>query len=353
MMQTTEQVHSPAPATWLYPPSYVDRLMRFGQRLPAPYWLVYLLLFILQSTLNHVIGWWEGWLPLFTFTGILVLYPAWQWIPLIIMTFLNNTSRTALHSFRPLLQMDDEAFARLKAEFTTMPPRWVFFTSLFWAMFSIGIAYLYRDAYRLSGFGRITEWVTIIEGVLCFGVGGVMYFHSLRQLALIHRTVKRVKRFNLFALDPVYAFSRLTSRTGLSWVLMLGINFIFFPFALAPGLMLVYAVLMLFFALAAFILPLRVVNLHLVQEKRAFLADHQRRVEATLARLHVKLDQGDLADMEYFEKAIASLTAERKILEDIPTLPWRTSTLTGFLSAAVLPIVLLLIQIMIQRWFLP
>lgn len=350
-MSTIEQTQFASSGIWIYPPSYIDKFMRFIQRLPAPYWLIYLLFFLLQVLINHVISWAEGWVSLFTFDRILFLYPVWQWIPLIIMTFLNITSLAAIQSFRPLLEIDDEALARLKAEFTIMPPRGVILTSLFWFVFALTLTILYERLYRVYGFGPITEWLMIIEGLICFATGGVMYFHSLRQLVLIHRTVKTVKRFNLFALDPVYAFSRLTARTGISWIVMLVLNFLFFPFALAPSISLMYGVIILIFALAAFVLPLRVVNQELVLEKRAKLAEHNRRVEHILARMHQQLDTGEITDLEQYEKGLASLTAERKILDEIPTWPWRIATLTGFLSAAILPIILMLIQFAIERWF--
>ena len=323
--------------------------MRFIHSLPVPFWLTYLILFALQGTLNFVIAWGERSLPA-AFVRILLIFPLWQWIPLAIVTFLNDTAKKVLDSFRPLLKIDDEQFSLLKAEFTTMPARGVLFSSLFWLVFYLIIFMLYKDSYRTVGFGPNIRWVTFIEGALCYSTGGVIYFHSLRQLALINRTVKRVERFNLFELEPVYAFSRLTALTGISWMLMLGLTLLFFPPVLAPGLMLLLSFLMLIFAFSAFAFPLRAVNQHLAQEKQALLAEHQRRVEATLSLFHNHLDQGNLTGMEQFDKAIASLTAERKILDDIPTWPWRTATLTGFLSAAVLPVVLLLIQIAIQRW---
>ena len=43
-----------------YPPSYLDRFMDFVQRLPVPYWLTYLLLFILESAVFHLFAW-GGW----------------------------------------------------------------------------------------------------------------------------------------------------------------------------------------------------------------------------------------------------------------------------------------------------
>ncbi len=102
-------------------------------------------------------------------------------------------------------------------------------------------------------------------------------------------------------------------------------------------------------ALAAFILPLRVVNAQLVWEKRRLLAENQRRVEALLAQLHQQIDQNKLNEVDQLNNAISGLRVERDILEKIPTLPWRTQTLTGFLSATILPILLLIIQIIIEN----
>jgi hypothetical protein len=352
-MSTNELTQLPANHSWLYRSSYIDRFMCFIQRLPVPFWLTYLLLFALQAVLNYGIAWSEGALPSSTFVRILLIYPLWQWIPFAIMTLLNNTAKKVLDAFRPLLTLGDEEFALLKAEFTTMPLRGVLITNLFWLIFYVIIIILYQNAYLTVGFGQVTRWTTIIEGAFSYSISSVIYYHSLRQLALVHRTVKRVKRINLFALEPVYAFSRLTALTGISWVLMLGLTILFFPFILAPGLMLVISIIMLTLAVSAFALPLRAVNQHLVLQKQSLLAEHQRRVEAALSLFHHQLDQDNLTGMEQFEKAINSLTAERKILEEIPTWPWRTATLTGFLSAAVLPIVLLLVQIAIQRWLTP
>jgi hypothetical protein len=93
------------------------------------------------------------------------------------------------------------------------------------------------------------------------------------------------------------------------------------------------------------------VNVHLVSEKRRLLAEHHQRVESALARLHRCLDQNDLNEIGQLNNAISGLNAEREILAKIPTWPWSTQTLTGFLTAIVFPIILLLIQIAIQKWF--
>jgi hypothetical protein len=334
-----------------YPPSFLDRFMRFIQRLPIPYWWTYLILFILQGVINLLLAWIDGWLPVFKFNAIMLTFPLWQWGTLAIMTYLNTISEATLSSYRPLLNVDDGEVEKLKSEFTTMPTRGLVINGFVWIVVYVLLTYLTYNAFYVQyGLGKYFQLFTFLEGLICFSTGGAIYYHSLRQLWLVNRTVKMTKHFNLFHLDPIYAFSRLTSRTGISWIVLFGLNLLTFPLGLATEITLTIWGFQLILAVAAFVLPLRFVNFHLVAEKRRLLAENQRRVESTLTQLHQHLDQNELSKMEQLNNAITGLNAERDILAKIPTWPWRTETLTGFLSAVALPILLLIIQIAIQKW---
>ncbi len=334
-----------------YPPSFIDRFIWSIQRLPIPYWLTYLLLFILQGTLNQVLGWLDGWIPAYTFNLLTFLFPIWQWIPLAAITYLNNTSVRTLSSFHPLLDVDEDTYQQLKVEFTTMPGRGVIVSGVIWGVVYVLITILTYDTFYIGyGLGAALRWFVILEGLIAFLTGGVIYYHSIRQLRLVTHTVKRVKRFNLFQLDPVYAFSQLTARTGIIWMLLLGLTLLGFPLDLASLLTFTMLAGQVVLALAAFVLPLRSVNQRLAAEKRSLLAANQQRIEATLVQLHQRIDQNEHGEIEWINDALAGLNTERDILAKISTLPFSTNTLRGFLSAIVLPIVLLLVQIGIQKW---
>lgn len=334
-----------------YPPSFIDRFMWFIQWLPIPYWLTYLLLFILQGTMNQALGWLDGWVPAYTFNPLSFLFPIWQWIPLAAITYLNNISVTTLSSFRALLDVDEDAYQQLKVEFTTMPRRGVILNGVIWVVIYVLITTLAYDTFYIGyGLGSTLRWVVILQGLIAFPTGGVIYYHSIRQLRLVTRTVKLVKRFNLFHLDPVYAFSQLTARTGIIWMLLLGLTLLAFPLDLATLLTIAMLAGQVVLALAAFVFPLRSVNQRLVIEKRSLLAENRQRIEATLAHLHQRIDQNETSEIGKINDALAGLNTEGDILAKISTLPFSTNTLRGFLSAIVLPIVLLLVQIGIQRW---
>ena len=335
----------------LYPPSFIDRIMRFFQRLSVPYWLTYLLLFALESVINHVLAWIDGWLPVFTVNKLLLVSPLWQWGTLAAITFLNVTSEAIIPSFRELLDIDDDMLEKLKYEFTTLPTRGVILSGAIWIFAYLVLTYLSYDAIYVNyGLGSTYKVFIFLEGFIGYATGSVIYYHSIRQLWLVSRTVKMIKRFNLFHLGPIYDFSRLTSRTGISWMFLLGMTLLLFPLDLAKGLTVAILGFQVIIALVAFVLPLRFVYYHLVLEKRRLLGELNQQIELTVKRLHHSLDKDELDDAAQIGNALMGLNSEREILMGISTWPWRTGTLTAFLSAVFLPIVLLLIQIVIQKW---
>ena len=334
-----------------YPPSFLDRFMRFIQHLPIPYWLTYLILFILQSAIFHGLAWIDGWLPAFSFSPILLLFPLWLWGPMAIMTYLNLTSEAALSGFSPLLDVGEDRLKRLKYEFTTMPNRGVIFSSVFWIIAYVFFMYLTIDVLaREYGFGNIFGTIVIIEGLISYSFGGAIYYHSIRQLWMVNKTVKMVRQFNLFQLDPVYSLARLTSRTGISWIFMLVFTLLLFPLALVKGVVLSVLILQVLLALAAFVLPLQLVNQSLVSEKRRLLSELNQRIESILDKMHQSIDDNQPSELDALNAYLTTLNAERDILKGIPTWPWSSGTLTGFLSAILLPILLFLLQIVIQNW---
>jgi hypothetical protein len=334
-----------------YPPSFTDRLMDSVKRLPIPYPLAYFALFILESALLHVVAWVDGWLPAYRFSGLAVVYPLWLCGPLAIMTYLNSVSIEALTTFRPLVDIPDEMMHRLKYEFTHVPARRVIISGVAWSIMYLVFNYAAFDTlYVAYGFGTLSKVVSFSAGLVSFFTGSVIYYHTFRQLTLVNRTVRTVKVFDLFRLEPVYAFSALTSRTAITWVILISLTLLTFPIQAAPLPMFSLLIVQVVMAIAAFALPLRIVHSHLVSEKRRLKAELDQRVKATLKNFHQCLDDNVLVEMDQLNHAIAGLNAERDILGKIPTWPWRAGMLTGFLSIVVLPILLFLLQFLLARW---
>jgi hypothetical protein len=233
-----------------------------------------------------------------------------------------------------------------------MPARAVIISGAVWTIVYVAFTSLALDSmYTAYGFGRLAEVTNIVRGWISFFIGSAFYYHTLRQLRLVNRTVKMVREFDLFLLEPVYAFSALTSRTGVAWVIMISLTLLIAPIEAAPFPTFALLAVQLILAVAAFVLPLRTVNSRLVAEKRRLLAELDQRVKGTLASLHRCFDTHSLAEVTQLNSALVGLGAERDILARIPTWPWRAGMLTGFLSIVVLPILLFILQLVLARWF--
>ncbi len=333
-----------------FPPSIHDRFIQVVKRLPLPYGLTYLLLFLLTILINYLVDWLDGSTPAFHFPLIVCLYPLLIWGSLAIMTWLDDTARQALRRFGPLLDVHPETLERLEYEFTTMPPRGLVGRTVFWTLlYGVFLVSIYFPVVvpRLHSTTPTVAY-SLVEGFFAFNCG--LFYHTTRQLLLVNRTVKVVKHFDLFRLDSVYAFSHFTARTGAGLLLMASLFLVVVPVRLTPVPVLAFEVTGMVSALAAFALPLWVVHRRLDAEKRRLMAEHELRVEAALRRLHESADENELGSMNRLSSLLQGLSVEGNVLEKIRTWPWRAETLTGFLTAIIVPMAIFFLQIGIQKW---
>jgi hypothetical protein len=336
-----------------YPPSYVDRMMNAVEGLRISYWIMYFLLFAMQVLVTHLVSWADGSITPIAFEPMYVLFPIWLWGPLLLITYLDKTARESLSSFRSLIDIESEKMARIEYQLTTMPGRNVIIGGVIWSGIYLIFMYSVFEAIVVEyGFSPLSQGIIFMTGLVSFFIGSTIYYHSIRQLRLVKQTVDMVERFDLFRLEPVYAFSRLTARTGASWLLLSTLTLIVFPirYAVVPSIAML--LLQASLAVAAFVLPLWSVHQRLEGEKRSHLSELDQRVKSVFAKLHHSVDKGELNEIREINTALAGLAAEREVLDSIPTWPWRAQTLRGVLSLVVLPVVLLLIQLAIENWLI-
>jgi hypothetical protein len=159
-----------------------------------------------------------------------------------------------------------------------------------------------------------------------------------------------VGTIDLWRAKPLYAFSRLSAATGMSFLLVT-----YYVAAVRPDLVsnsraleLVLAC-MVPTAIACFILPLRGMHRRLAADKDRALGEVTTRLEAVFLRLHQRVDQEILADADKLNTQITSLTAEYAALGRISTWPWEPATLTGFLTTLLVPTLLWGVQRFLER----
>jgi len=201
------------------------------------------------------------------------------------------------------------------------------------------------------GFSRgVTAVLLAPVAMFTLAVVVISTAQAARQLWMVDLIHGLAEHVNLLRVKPFYAFSGLTSRTGMSFLVLA-----YFIAAVRPDIvrdtpaLQVLIVAMLPTAVACFVLPLYGMHLRLVAEKDRLLADANARLETVLARLHARVDKEILTDADQLFHQLSSVAAEREAISRLSTWPWEAKTVTGFLSTLVLPVLLWLVQRLLGR----
>jgi hypothetical protein len=100
----------------------------------------------------------------------------------------------------------------------------------------------------------------------------------------------------------------------------------------------------------AFIWPLLGAHSLLEREKQRLQDEVARRIEATIAKLHKQVDSDELEDRAVVLKdTLDGLITEQGVINKLRTWPWRTETVSGLVLAFLRPIVIWIVQRVLQR----
>jgi hypothetical protein len=235
---------------------------------------------------------------------------------------LDKDAARALREFRPLLNLSDEEFGNLEYRFTHQPARQVLALTVLGILLGTSYSYsvqpLNRDDLRvffLSVYGVVGFAIPMILA-LVFG------YRIVNEMRTVRRLYASATNLDLFNLDPVYALSTHTAKTGLIFLILVYSNLLLSPGSIEIPTALFTTIVISVLSFASFLLPLRGINQRLVREKNAMLGRVHARIKEAFARLEARFDDKDLGDMPELEKAISSLERQKAFLESIPTWPW-------------------------------
>jgi hypothetical protein len=334
-----------------FSPSWIDRLVVSIDRLPGSAWIVYVLSVLSLGVLINAVFWIDGSIqigsidPSNTAFALFIVY----WVGL--YQYLTGIGARSLKEFRPLLDVDDSEITRIKYELATLP-RWI-------GLLSIPLGYGVASAMTLGDpapYGAIIPR-TALPYVGDIAISGFMLStficlvtRCVRQLRLVSRLHARASNINLLKLEPAHAFSTLTSRTGIGIIFVLIFSIPLNPAPFDSALSIFIAIMTLLLAIAVFVLPIIGIRHHLEVEKRRILDSTSDLLQTSSDRLH-HLIQGDkYQDIVGTKEAMEALIRERELIEKTSTWPWNLSTLRGFTSALLLPIILWLATRLLEKF---
>ena len=298
-----------------YPPSWLDRLTAWVDRLPMPAPAFYALagagafvLFILNEAVNGL-GLVDATRP---FHIVLALGPIYA---VALVHFLDHEADHALEKIKPLLTCDESGYAVLRYRLTTIPPRGALLAGLAGMLVGLVAVIIERVAlprafstFTLPGAGRSFIEVWLIGTWFVFG--GLFYHtvHQLRQISLIYTTNTRI---DLDQYRPLFSFSRVSALTAIGLLLL--------PYgwyATVPGLIQEpigiagFGALFPIFAVIAFVGPLVGVHHLLVDAKEHTLTENAQRAQSG-PRGAVSSRNGQRADRRQRNPRYAGRAARR------------------------------------------
>jgi hypothetical protein len=329
-----------------YPPCFIHAFYAWLDRLPIPAWLSLSLLIPIIGVAQHLVAWRKGALAPGQFNFDLATAGYWLGIFLIGIYVLKGASR-ALDEYRPLLNVTEEEYARLKYRFVTIPsgPGTLFF--LLGAALGAGagfsdmavapsIDYVFPQL-------RIGIWMLGSAGTFLFG------YQVIRQLRQIGAFYAMPERIDLFNVRPLYGFSRYTAAVGIMLFTSMALSTLD-PTAYESRVVFLFSVALVPLILLMFYLPLAGVHRRLVSEKDRLLQEANSRIATILNRIHsAAFEQQAYEDVGGMRTVFSTLREEKETVQGLSTWPWRPGTLTGLLSALFLPIILALLRDVILR----
>lgn len=342
-----------------YRPSWIDRLTDLIERLPAPPWLVYLVIGLLLVVVFVAVQVWQGTYQGYADLAWCIFIAVQPVYGVMAIHYLDRVAANAIRQFRPAMKGGDNEFDEALYKLTTLPFRMAFIAS------SIGVLF---DMFQYSGIletetsalfqptvsTSISLAVYNVYGIVAWVVYGVWIYHALHQLKVINWLYTSRAVIDPFYTEPLYALSGISSRTILvvippafGWYLVVtGGTIGALPSEL--GFILIYS-FMLSLALLGISWPLLGAHRLMADAKDRALESNARSYKVAAEELHRIVTARKLDEFDMWHKAVEALDIERRHLDRLATWPWSQGAFRNFMLALVIPILVWIAQYGIQR----
>ena len=333
-----------------YSPSWFDRISDAIRRGPVPAAVVYLIVLVVLVAAREVVGWTDGSVAvgtIYPYYAIDVFNPMFLFFA---THLLDDQARRAFVSYQPVLSPGTDSDSLLY-RITTLPARSTLVVSLL--AVPLGAAYiplaLSPQTIADSLYFTSTQAVvadTLISVLLAVAMA-LFVWHTIHQLFWISRIYSRHTDVSIFHIGPLYSLSRVTAMTAVT-LLVFSYLFAGWIFDSLGSAVIVGSVLVV--AALAFVVPLYGAHRLLVAEKSRQHGEVARRIEATAARLHARIDADDYQESDAMASALGGLETERTIVGKAPTWPWDPEAVRIVMTALLVPIVLWVITRILERF---
>lgn len=321
-----------------YKPSFIHKIYDWIDQLPGPYWLISVVFLLVTGLLNNIVAWREHALAFgeinwsYALTGFFFCYF------FVATDFLLRAAKNAALEFLTILDIDENKSRLILFKFMRLP------AGTLVLFFVLGtIIGLFLGITLLPSAPDMNQSFPVLEVTMysmSVGMAFITLYVILRSSRLIGQLFEEKVNIDIFDQTSLYAISRYSAWLVIVIAIATFFQFVFIPSYIEKMASMSLPITMVFWltALIVFWLPLRGANRILTSEKRRLLKDVNLRIRANFDLLHSKTDNHEYQNIDNILHMIECLRIEQESIKSIGTLPWRTGTLTGLLTAVLLPV---------------
>jgi hypothetical protein len=335
----------------IYRRSWVNRVQHLAEGFPLAPLGLYAFLAAVILLILHGSQWVSGNTEKYVFTLPLTWTAVWTPLMLAMMHILDRIARQSLAQFRPASGLEEEDYERFEYRLTTMPSRPVILNQLAGTFIFLGTLWLAPSYSGLASGALISD--AIVYLIFWFNIGMLLVsmYHHTRQLEMVSTLHQEAPSIDIFDTMPIFAFSTLSFWAAALTVFMILPSIFIYQVTGESILFALPSIVGMGFAILVFFLPLYSLNKRLVNEKSEMLGKVRQLIRDSIHELNQGVDRGDLSHTEAQHSKLASLVLEQEYLEKLRTWPWPRGTFARLLGLIALPVLLFIIQLLIQRIF--
>lgn len=336
-----------------YKPSLVDLITHWIERLPMRSWTFYLLLGIVLILVQLLFLWLDAGLQAVELLPVMIFNGLATPFLLALIHLLDDQAVTALNSMRTMIEMTEGELEHIRFKLANMPFPVPLVVGLGMVAFYILTPYLTAEPVRFAALEGLPVFAIpfyVIDNASAF-LSGVLIYHTIRQLRLVNQITSNSLRINLFQIGPLQAFSRLTASTAVGLLLFMNLWMLINPDLLANPVNLGLAAGFGIITVSVFVWPLYGIHRLIEAEKAKALQEIDLRLEEVFIKFDRHFLEDDYPAMDTLNGTISSLEIQRNRVEAVPTWPWNPGTVRSVMAAIALPLVLMLVQILVEQAF--
>lgn len=333
------------PSAAAYRPGAVCRFLAWADERPWHGAWLYVALAVLLLVAGQSIVWATGLVPVGSIHPLIATGVIYGPYLLAALGYLNRSAERALERFWPATGWPDNERETWRYAFVTTPGGYGLVAFVLGIVAAIGAFYAAPDTAVGVGTDRLIFLAAYLpSATLGYSLLPLAVIHTARQLRLVARIHREATAIDPFDRGPIYAFSGLTVRTALAYVLIgyyaLTVNGTF-----QAGVVGIVVLAVTFGSgVACFVLPLWGIHDRLAHEKGQLLLEVEHRLGRLGDEMYRRIDAGQFDATKVVSDALTGVTAMRDRISRLPTWPWPPNLFRGFLTALLLPVIVYIVS---------